>query len=109
MAIQRQFQRRATTAEWTEVNPVIGDGEIAFDKTDGTFRIGDGVAPWADLVRFVPETEAPPVDLTGVPLLLIYDDATGWPTFPVGRPIIAVGGTVDDPPPSGVVWLKDAT
>lgn len=41
--------RRATTDEWTSVNPVLRQGEPAFDVTTFEFKIGDGCTPWVDL------------------------------------------------------------
>ena len=35
-------QRRDTAANWTSANPVIPDGQLCFDTTNNTFRIGDG-------------------------------------------------------------------
>lgn len=40
------LQRRGTTAEWSAANPVLGDGEIGYDRTTGETRIGDGVTQW---------------------------------------------------------------
>jgi len=42
-------QRRDTAANWATNNPVIPDGQLCFDETNNTFRIGDGAANYADL------------------------------------------------------------
>ena len=42
-------QRRDTTANWTTNNPVIPDGQLCFDITNNTFRIGNGTDNYADL------------------------------------------------------------
>lgn len=34
-----------------EVNPIIPEGELAFDRTNKVMSVGDGVTPWADLPR----------------------------------------------------------
>jgi hypothetical protein len=43
-------QRRDTAANWTTNNPVIPDGQLCFDTTNDTFRIGNGVANYLDLI-----------------------------------------------------------
>jgi len=42
-------QRRDTEANWTSSNPVIPDGQLVFDKTNNTFRIGNGINNYLDL------------------------------------------------------------
>lgn len=41
--------RRDSLANWTSVNPVLGDGEPAFDESGGILRIGDGITKFLDL------------------------------------------------------------
>lgn len=38
--------RRDTAANWTAANPVLPDGQLGYDKTNGELRMGDGVTPW---------------------------------------------------------------
>ena len=42
-------QRRDTAANWTTNNPVIPDGQLCFDETNNTFRIGDGATNYGSL------------------------------------------------------------
>ncbi len=49
-SLVRMQQRRDTTAGWTSANPVLASGELAYNTTTGTLRIGDGVTAWASLV-----------------------------------------------------------
>lgn len=42
------LQRRGTSAEWAAANPILGDGEIGFDRTAGVLKVGDGVKHWSD-------------------------------------------------------------
>jgi hypothetical protein len=42
-------QRRDTAANWTSANPVIPDGQLCFDTTNDTFRIGDGTTTYGSL------------------------------------------------------------
>lgn len=49
MATKIQF-RRDTASNWSSNNPVLSQGEIGLDLTNGTFKIGDGVTAWNSLV-----------------------------------------------------------
>lgn len=42
-------QRRDTAANWASNNPVIPDGQLCFDTTNNTYRIGDGVTAYESL------------------------------------------------------------
>jgi hypothetical protein len=42
-------QRRDTAANWALSNPVIPDGQLCFDTTNNTFRIGDGTTNYNSL------------------------------------------------------------
>lgn len=48
--------KRATSARWESVNPVLKAGEMGFDTTNGIFRIGNGTSNWKDLPHFAPKT-----------------------------------------------------
>lgn len=41
--------RRGTTAQWTDVNPVLTDGEVGWDTTVKKFKVGDGTTAWTSL------------------------------------------------------------
>jgi uridine phosphorylase len=43
-------QRRDTEANWIANNPLIPDGQLCFDITNNTFRMGNGVDNYLDLV-----------------------------------------------------------
>lgn len=45
----RMQQRRATALEWDTNNPVLALGEIGFDTTNNTIKIGDGEKTWSEL------------------------------------------------------------
>ena len=50
MATTIRFKVRSGTAsEWEAANPVLLDGEIAYDRTAKRLRIGDGATAWAEL------------------------------------------------------------
>jgi hypothetical protein len=44
--------RRDTAANWAEFDPVLAEGEIAFDETAIELRIGNGTDPWSELPTF---------------------------------------------------------
>jgi len=41
--------RRGTAAQWSSANPILANGEIAFDTTNNEIKIGDGVTAWSSL------------------------------------------------------------
>ena len=45
MAVQIQL-RRGTAAQWTVINPVLAQGEMAVELDTGKFKIGDGIKDW---------------------------------------------------------------
>lgn len=48
--VKTVFQfRRATTDEWEIVNPILREGEPAYDITAKKHKIGDGKSKWTDL------------------------------------------------------------
>lgn len=54
----QQKIRRDTSANWTAANPILGDGELGYDKTTGEVRIGNGTSRWATLKGFLKKTKA---------------------------------------------------
>lgn len=45
----RMLQRRGTAAEAAAANPVLGDGEVGWERDTKVIKIGDGVTAWNDL------------------------------------------------------------
>jgi hypothetical protein len=41
--------RRDSAANWTSTNPVLASGEIGFDTTENSIKIGDGTSTWTAL------------------------------------------------------------
>jgi len=41
--------RRDTAAQWSAVNPILGDGEVCIERDTKRFKIGDGVSRWNSL------------------------------------------------------------
>jgi len=49
----RMLQRRGSAAEWAATNPILGDGEIGYDRDTGQIRLGNGTEVWNDLPRII--------------------------------------------------------
>lgn len=60
--------KRATADVWSAVNPVLGDGELGYDKTNKVTKIGDGSTAWNDLPSSNGSVETANITLT----------TTGW-------------------------------
>jgi hypothetical protein len=41
--------RRGTTSEWNSADPILSEGEIGYNSTLSSFKIGDGEAAWSEL------------------------------------------------------------
>jgi len=52
----RMKQRRATAAEWEDIDPIIAEGEIAYASDNGKFKVGNGVSTWSELSYFIGPT-----------------------------------------------------
>lgn len=48
MSIPLQL-RKGSTSEWSSANPILVKGEIAYNHTDGTVKLGDGSTNWNSL------------------------------------------------------------
>lgn len=46
--------RRDASSNWTSVNPVLADGELAYDKNNSNFKIGNGVSSYTQLPNIIP-------------------------------------------------------
>lgn len=42
--------RRGTSTRWYDVNPILMDGELGYEKNTGKYKVGDGITAWNDLV-----------------------------------------------------------
>jgi hypothetical protein len=112
MAVKIQF-RRDTQNNWTNNDPILLPGELAWDTTDNSFKIGDGISRWTtidvvsadwDTVLNLPPTFVPTTenvqDIVGAMIsgnteagiAVTYDDATGKLNFNVGDPSLSVSG-----------------
>ncbi len=41
--------RRGTSVEWNKANPILALGEIGYDSTNNSIKIGNGTSKWAEL------------------------------------------------------------
>ena len=90
MSIRRIFLRRDTAANFTSTNPVLSEGEPAFDTTNQILKVGDGVTAWNSLAQFQgPQGVAGPTGATGSAGATGPAGSTG-PQGPAGND--AVGG-----------------
>lgn len=48
MAVQIQI-RRGSAQLWSDVNPILAEGELALELDTEKFKIGNGVSHWNDL------------------------------------------------------------
>lgn len=48
--------RRDASWNWARMNPVLGEGEPAYETDSKKFKIGDGSARWSDLDYYVPSS-----------------------------------------------------
>lgn len=65
-------QRRGTSTQWTNANPVLAAGEIGFESNTNKFKIGDGVKTW-DLLEYFLNVDALDLDAEG----FVRDDTKG--------------------------------
>jgi Major tropism determinant N-terminal domain len=75
--------RRDSSNRWAQVNPVLAEGEPAFELDTGKIKIGDGVSTWSDLgylrstemIEHILAEEPHPVYDDGPSLTLLYENA----------------------------------
>jgi hypothetical protein len=66
MSIRRIFLRRDSASNFASANPVLSEGEPAFDTTNQILKVGDGVTAWNSLSQFQgPAGVAGPTGATG--------------------------------------------
>lgn len=66
MSVRRIFLRRDSASNFASTNPVLSEGEPAFDTTNQILKVGDGVTAWNSLAQFQgPQGVAGPTGATG--------------------------------------------
>jgi hypothetical protein len=84
--------RRAWTADWEDVNPVLNDGEPGYDKSNNMIKIGDGVTPWKQLPYLTPPPTAPVIISGDVAMDVVMtthiEDETPHPAYDDGPSLL---------------------
>lgn len=81
--------RRSNSTEWTTANPILSDGEIAFERDTNQLKIGNGLTNWNDLPYI-------PIVSSASSLVMTARNATGA-TIPKGA-VVYVNGAVGNKP-----------
>ena len=73
--------RRDAAASWTSVNPVLAQGELAYETDTDKFKIGDGTTAWTSL-DYILDTAAidPNITATSVNTNTLQVAGIGYPT-----------------------------
>lgn len=105
--------RRGTSVEWAASNPILADGEKAFDKTSRRWKTGNGVDAWNDLLWDVLAEDGPPgpsgtIEAVTIEMLNAGDEAevevTGAPSARSINLKIPIGVKGDS---NYQLWLDD--
>lgn len=64
--------RRDTELRWSQLNPILSEGEPGYETDTGKMKIGNGHTPWNDLGYFA---EVDPGDLPSDSALLAHINA----------------------------------
>lgn len=94
--------RRAESAEWTALNPILAAGEIGVNLTTQQIKVGNGTAAWNAL----PYASGGSATLVNGVLAVHY--SSGWATRPTTDPsvtVIWIGGTPLTPPTNHVAGV----
>lgn len=93
MSTQIQLRRDAT-ANWSSVNPVLAEGELGYDMTEGKFKVGDGTTAWSGLSYTGGDFDFTETDPT-VPQYvkdITEEDIAKWNNPPQGGAVDSVNG-----------------
>ena len=69
--LSRVLVRRDTANNWANNNPILAEGEIGFNITNGKHKIGDGITQWNKLPYFILDTD---VDVNKTLYGIVDDD-----------------------------------
>lgn len=72
--------RRDTSTSWTNINPILGDGEMGYEKDTGKLKIGDGIRTWNQLPYFQPQTST------------LFDGGLATTVYKDNDPLFDLGG-----------------
>jgi hypothetical protein len=58
--------RRGTTSEWNSADPVLNEGEIGYNSTLASFKIGDGSTIWSELDYYQAAADITPNEIGAI-------------------------------------------
>ena len=65
MSVRIQM-RRGTTSEWNSADPILNEGEIGYNSTLASFKIGDGSTIWSELDYYQAAADITPVEIGAI-------------------------------------------
>lgn len=93
--ITRMQQKRGSTAQWIESDPVLADGEIGLEKDTNKIKMGDGSKKWSELPYFGGPAETIPPTTTmwfdserGPETAWAWTDPAGLDTYRTVVPVL---------------------
>jgi hypothetical protein len=58
--------RRGTTSEWNSADPILNEGEIGYNSTLASFKIGDGETVWSELDYYQAAADITPNEIGAI-------------------------------------------
>ena len=65
MSVRIQM-RRGTTSEWNSADPILNEGEIGYNSTLTSFKIGDGESLWSELDYYQAAADITPNEIGAI-------------------------------------------
>ena len=65
MSVRIQM-RRGTTSEWNSADPILNEGEIGYNSTLASFKIGDGSTIWSELDYYQAAADITPNEIGAI-------------------------------------------
>ena len=65
MSVRIQM-RRGTTSEWNSADPILNEGEIGYNSTLTSFKIGDGTSLWSALDYYQAAADITPIEIGAI-------------------------------------------
>ncbi len=65
MSVRIQM-RRGTTSEWNTADPILNEGEIGYNSTLTSFKIGDGESLWSELDYYQAAADITPSEIGAI-------------------------------------------
>lgn len=65
MSVRIQM-RRGTTSEWNSADPILNEGEIGYNSTLTSFKIGDGESLWSELDYYQAAADITPSEIGAI-------------------------------------------